>query len=198
MSKRRHKSSSRSHDDKERHGEQAQVSTDFCGSIDRGSGKAALRRGHPGGQRSDSDGDHRDRQSRWPRVRLVVAAQGLPVPRRRGGQQGEARSVDDAGAPDLQPQGRRGLPPHPRTEGHRRGTHRHARSLAQPAARGRDLCRQGRLLREARLEHDPAPQRDARRVHEGQADRAGRHAPAQLGSLHRGEEGASTTALSAR
>ena len=127
MSKRRDKSSSRSHDDKERHGEQAQVSTDFCGSTDRGSGKAALRRGHPGGQRPGPDGDHRHRQPRRPRVRLVVAAEGLPVPRRSGGQQGEARSVDDAGAPDLQARGRRRLSPHPRPQGHRRGAHRDAR-----------------------------------------------------------------------
>ena len=83
------------------------------------------------------------------------AAQGLPVPCRRRSQQAEARPVDDAGAPDLQARRRRGLPPHPRSEGHRRGAHRHPRPLAQPAvvdaiSAGKDV-----YVREAGVELDP-------------------------------------------
>ena len=106
------------------------------------------------------------------------------------GQQGQARSVDDAGAPDVQARRRRRLPPDPRPQGRRRRAHRHARSLALAADRRCDLRRQGRLRREAGVEHDPAHQRDARRLQEGQAGRPGRHAAAQLGSLHRGQEDA--------
>ena len=50
--------------------------------------------------------------------------------------------------------------------------------------------RQGRVRREAGVEHDRAHQRHARRLQEGEAGRPGRHAAAELGSLHRGEEGA--------
>ena len=95
-----------------------------------------------------------------------------------------------AGAPDLQARCRRRLPPHPRAEGHRCRPHCHARPLAQPADGGRHLRRQGRLRREAGLEHHCAHQRDARRLQEGQAGRPGRHASAQLGPLHGGQEAA--------
>ena len=122
------------------------------------------------------------------RVRLARAPRRLPVPRRRGGEQGQARSVDDARAPDVQPRGRRRLPPDSRSPGHRRGAHRHARSLARAADDRCDRRRQGRLRREAGVEHHPAHQRDARRLQEGEAGRPDRHAAAQLGSLHRGEE----------
>ena len=96
-------------------------------------------------------------------------------------------SVDDAGAAGVQPPGRRRLPPDSRSPGHRRGAHRHARPLARPADDRCDCRRQGRLRREAGVEHHPAHQRDARRLQEGEAGRPDRHAAAELGSLHRGE-----------
>ena len=58
-----------------------------------------------------------------------------------------------------------------------------------PADDRRDRGGQGCLRRKACRQHHPPPERDARRVQEGQADRAGRHAAAQLGSLHGSEEG---------
>ena len=61
--------------------------------------------------------------------------------------------------------------------------HSHAKIMIDAISAGKDV-----YCREAGVEHHPAHQRDARRLQEGRAGRPDRHAPAQLGSLHRSEE----------
>ena len=102
-----------------------------------------------------------------PGVRRVRAAVERAVGGRRRSEQGEARFVDDARAADVQARHGRRLPAHPRSQGRRRGADRHAGSLAQPADHRCDLRRQGRLRREAGVEHGAAAERHARRLPKG-------------------------------
>ena len=102
----------------------------------------------------------------------------------------QSRPVDDPGPPDLQARCRQRLPPPPRPPRHRCRPDCHARPRPRPSDGRRHLGRQGRLRREAGLQHGGAHQCDARRLQEGQAGRPGRHPAAELGSLHRGQEAA--------
>ena len=102
-------------------------------------------------------------------------------------QQGPAGSVDDAGPPDLQARHR---------DDYRRSSiaRTSTRSLsAPPTTRTVRSCVDAlpparTSTARSRPRTDAARQRDARRLQEGQAGRSDRHAPAQLGSFHRGQE----------
>ena len=84
--------------------------------------------------------------------------------------------------------GGRRLSPCARPQRHRRGAHRYARLLARQDHGGRARRRQARLRRKADREQHRAHQHDARRLQQvSESGRAGRHAAAELGSLHRSE-----------
>ena len=82
-----------------------------------------------------------------------------------------------------------GLPGRARPQGHRRGGDRHARPLARdPDDRGVQ-GRQGRLRREAPVDHDRRGPGDGRGRAEARPDRPGRHASAVVTAVHAARRG---------